>query len=66
MVAITPGLFESTNLPPELAARNSRVVGAVSLVGPLGLDALSANLVRGAHRRWPRSSAVRNRPKTNP
>src|SRR5258705_120223 len=26
MVAVTPGLFEPTNLPPELAAQTSRVV----------------------------------------
>jgi acetyl esterase/lipase len=41
MVALTPGLFEPTGLPPELAAQNSRVVAAVSEVGPLDLGALS-------------------------
>jgi acetyl esterase/lipase len=40
MVATTPGLFEPTDLSPELAAQDSRVAGAVSLVGPLDLNAL--------------------------
>jgi hypothetical protein len=38
---VTPGLFEPTNLPPELAAQTSRVVGAVSLVGLLDLNTIS-------------------------
>ena len=41
MVAVTPGVFEPTNLPPELAAQTSRVVGAVSLVGLLDLNTIS-------------------------
>ena len=40
MVAVAPGLFEPTDLPPELAAEDSRVVGAVLEVGPLNLNAL--------------------------
>jgi acetyl esterase/lipase len=40
MVATTPGRFEPTDLSPELAAQDSRVAGAVSLVGPLDLNAL--------------------------
>ncbi len=41
MVAMTPGLFEPTDLTPQLAAQDSRVVGAVLEVGPLNLNALS-------------------------
>jgi acetyl esterase/lipase len=41
MVALTPGLFEPTDLPPDLAKQNSRVVGAMSEVGPLDLAALN-------------------------
>jgi acetyl esterase/lipase len=41
MVAVTPGTFEPTGLPPELSAQNSRVAGAVSLVGLLDLGAAS-------------------------
>jgi acetyl esterase/lipase len=42
MVAVTPGRFEPTGLPPELAVRSSRVVGAVSFVGLLDLGAASS------------------------
>jgi len=41
MVALTPGLFEPTDLPADLAKQNSRVVGAMSEVGPLDLAALN-------------------------
>jgi acetyl esterase/lipase len=41
MVALTAGEFEPTDLPPELAEQNSRVVGAFLEVGPLDLSALS-------------------------
>jgi acetyl esterase/lipase len=41
MVAVTPGRFEPTGLPPELAKQSSRVVGAVSFVGLLDLGAAS-------------------------
>ncbi len=41
MVAVTPGRFEPTNLPPELAAQSSQVIGAVSLVGLLDLNSIS-------------------------
>jgi acetyl esterase/lipase len=41
MVAVTPGRFEPTGLPRELAAQSSRVVGAVSFVGLLDLGAAS-------------------------
>jgi acetyl esterase/lipase len=40
MVATTPSLFEPVNLPARLARQNSRVVAAVSMVGPLDLGAL--------------------------
>jgi acetyl esterase/lipase len=40
MVAVTDGLFEPVDLPAELAAQNSRVSAAVSMVGPLDLNAL--------------------------
>jgi acetyl esterase/lipase len=41
MVAVTPGTYEPTGLPPELSAQSSRVAGAVSLVGLLDLGAAS-------------------------
>jgi acetyl esterase/lipase len=41
MVAVTPGRFEPTGLPRELAAQSSRVAGAVSFVGLLDLGAAS-------------------------
>jgi pimeloyl-ACP methyl ester carboxylesterase len=40
MVATTPSLFEPVDLPARLARQNSRVVAAVSMVGPLDLGAL--------------------------
>jgi acetyl esterase/lipase len=44
MVAVTPGLFEPGDVPPDLAAQDSRVVAAVSFVGPLDLNSLGGEV----------------------
>jgi acetyl esterase/lipase len=38
MAALTPGQFEPTNLPPDLAAQDSRVRGAITMSGVLSLN----------------------------